>query len=631
MTDGKLPVRVLVIEDDDGLAVLLTRVLQRDGCLITHSRDGQAGLEAFTREQPHVVLSDGLLPKMTGFEVCRAIRQQAGDRVGIIMMSAAFKAVSLRSKEAQETRADAFLSKPFVLGDLRKRVLDLARRSIDVRAAAAGEAPVVHMERTRTGPVMLPLDSGQIDSPHAVAHTLLGLARGGATGLLRLEWEGSRLELALLRGVLVGARDNLREHQLGERLLRQGRITHEQLKQVNERVAAGERVAEALITMGLCDACDALAIIEEQVRERLVRALAWGHGTLRFGADEPAVHSLAVETYDLQREILVFALDALRAADADRFVNARASEHTTRTRDFETGLAQYARLRPSSTLPQLLLAGAPTVAEAAAAAPGHRRDLYALWLAGLIGLQGDRPSVERSLPSPARSEETTGILVDKVAAEKIAAALLRCRGRNHYQALGVARDASLIEVAARLTELEREVGVETLGSAKLGSARPAARELWALFDAIRAELLDPDAREVYDAGLDPPAPRRPSPQMAPEQSFLDGQLQLGLGNPHGAKEAFERAAAARPNDPDFNAWLAWSTILCGEDELFALDVLETAARAFPQAMRPVFFLGLAARRRGDLAAARAHLAEAARRSPHDLEARAVLAGLAAGS
>ncbi|OGQ13539.1 MAG: hypothetical protein A2138_15980 [Deltaproteobacteria bacterium RBG_16_71_12] len=631
MTEGKLPVRVLVIEDDDTLAMLLTRVLQRDGCLITHSRDGEAGLEAFTREQPHVVLSDGLLPKLTGFEVCKAIREKAGDTVGIIMMSAGFKAVSLRSKEAQEARADAFLSKPFVLGDLRKRVLDLARRIIDVRAAAAGEAPMVHKERTRTGPVMLPLESGQIASPHAVAHSMLGLARGGATGLLRLEWEGSRLELALLRGVLVGARDNLREHQLGERLLRQGRITHEQLKHVNERVAAGERVAEALITMGLCDACDALALIEEQVRERLARALGWGHGTLRFVADEPAVHSLAVETYDLQQEILAFALDALRAADADRFLEARAPERATRTLDFETGLAHYARMRPSSTLAPLLSAGAPTVGEAAAASPHDRRDLYALWMAGVVCLQHDPPGVERPLASPARSEETAGFLVDKAAADKIAAALLRCRGRNHYEALGVARDAPMTEVAARLSDLEREVGVETLGSAKLGSARAAARELWALFDAMRAELLDPEAREVYDVGLDPPAPKRPAPQMAPEQAFLDGQLQLGLGNLQGAKEAFERAAAARPNDPDFNAWLAWAAILCGEDELFALDVLETAARAFPQAMRPVFFLGLAAKRRGDLVLAHAHLAEAVRRSPHDREARAVLAALAPGA
>ncbi|MCC7108883.1 MAG: response regulator, partial [Deltaproteobacteria bacterium] len=134
---SKLPVRVLVIEDDDTLATLLLRALHRDGCFITHARDGAEGLEAFKKEQPHVVLCDGLLPKMTGFEVCKAIRDEAGDRVGLILMSAAFKTLSKRSKDVQEARADAFLSKPFVLGDLRRRVLDLAQRSIDVRRAAA--------------------------------------------------------------------------------------------------------------------------------------------------------------------------------------------------------------------------------------------------------------------------------------------------------------------------------------------------------------------------------------------------------------------------------------------------------------------------------------------------------------
>lgn len=625
--DSKLPMRVLVIEDDDTLATLLMRALHRDGCFITHARDGAEGLEFFTKEQPHVVLCDGLLPKMTGFEVCKAIREQAGERVGLILMSAAFKTLSLRSREVQEARADAFLSKPFVLGDLRKRVLDLARRSIDARRAAVGEEPVVHRERTRTGPVMLPLEGGQIDTPHAVAHTLLSLARGGASGLLRLEWEGSVLELALLRGVLVGARDNLRENQLGERLLRQGRITHAQLKQVNERVAAGERVAEALVTMGLCDAFDALQIIEDQVRERLARALGWGHGSLRFVPDEPAAHRLAVEAYDLQAEVLRFALDEARRPAADQFLETRAAEIIVRTRDFDDGLTQYAASRPSSTLPSALMAGEMTVAAAIAEAPGQVRDLYSMWLAGLVRLSGDPPGVDRPLPRPARAQEGGAWLVDKNAAGKVAQVLLRCRGRNHYEALGVARDAPANEVAAKLAELEREVGLEALGTTQLGAARAAARELWALLDAMRADLIDPEARELYDLALEPPAPKRAPPPMAPEQAFLDGQLQLGLGSVEAARDAFERAVSARPNDPDFNAWLAWSAILCGDDEAFALDVLETASRAFPQAMRPVFFLGLAARRRGDIAQARTYLAEAARRAPLDLEAKAALGSL----
>ena len=624
---SKLPVRVLVIEDDDTLATLLLRALHRDGCFITHARDGAEGLEAFKKEQPHVVLCDGLLPKMTGFEVCKAIRDEAGDRVGLILMSAAFKTLSKRSKDVQEARADAFLSKPFVLGDLRRRVLDLAQRSIDVRRAAAGEAPIVHQERTRTGPVALPLDSGQIEGRHAVALTLLSLARGGATGLLHLEWEGSVLELALLRGVLVGARDNLRENQLGERLLRQGKVTHEQLKQVNERVAAGERVAEALVSMGLCDAFDALQLIEDQVRDRLARALAWTHGSLRFVPDDAGVQRLAVEAYDLQAELLRFGTDEVRRPDADRFLEERAGETLTRSRDFDEGLAHYARLRPSSALPGVLMAGEVTVAAVIADAPTAVRDLYALWLAGMVRLSADPPAVERPLPRPARSQQEGSWRVDRAAAAKVAEVLLRCRGRNHYDALGVARDAGSVELARRLEDLEREVGAEALRSVSLGEARSAARELWAQLDAMRADLLDPAARELYDLSLEPPPPRRAAPPMDPEQAFLDGQLQLGLGSPEAARDAFERAVSARPNDPDFNAWLAWSTILCGDDEVFALDILETAARAFPQAMRPVFFLGLAARRRGDLAQARDQLREAVRRAPFDLEVKAALASV----
>jgi cytochrome c-type biogenesis protein CcmH/NrfG len=113
----------------------------------------------------------------------------------------------------------------------------------------------------------------------------------------------------------------------------------------------------------------------------------------------------------------------------------------------------------------------------------------------------------------------------------------------------------------------------------------------------------------------------------PVQAFIDGRRALARGDASAAREAFERATRVRPNDPNFNAWLAWASILAGEDEAFALDILHTAARAYPRAMRPEFFLGLAAKRRGDMVTARGHLIEALVRAPNDIEAEGVLKSL----
>ena len=83
---GAPPARVLVVEDEESFVDALTVNLEREGFFVTVARDGVEALERFAADQPDLVLLDVMLPRLSGIDVCRAIR--ANSTVPIIMVTA---------------------------------------------------------------------------------------------------------------------------------------------------------------------------------------------------------------------------------------------------------------------------------------------------------------------------------------------------------------------------------------------------------------------------------------------------------------------------------------------------------------------------------------------------------------
>ena len=78
--------RVLLVEDEESFIDALTIGLEREGFDVVSAADGQAAVEKFAPDRFDVVLLDLMLPKMSGLDVCRAIRSQSD--VPIIVVSA---------------------------------------------------------------------------------------------------------------------------------------------------------------------------------------------------------------------------------------------------------------------------------------------------------------------------------------------------------------------------------------------------------------------------------------------------------------------------------------------------------------------------------------------------------------
>ncbi|MCS6800099.1 MAG: response regulator transcription factor [Myxococcota bacterium] len=117
---------ILVIEDDEALAMGLTDALEFEGYRVVAVRTGAEGVLRATREAPDCVILDLMLPDRNGFDVCADIRR-THPLVPILMLTA-------RSAESDKVRgldagADDYVTKPFGVGELVARIRAILRRA----------------------------------------------------------------------------------------------------------------------------------------------------------------------------------------------------------------------------------------------------------------------------------------------------------------------------------------------------------------------------------------------------------------------------------------------------------------------------------------------------------------------
>lgn len=117
---------VLVVEDEEDIALPLVRTLEREGYAVTLVGTGEEALSTVAATGPDMVILDLGLPDMDGLDVCRQVRAN-GFTGGIMMVTA--RAGELDMVVGLDVGADDYLSKPFGLAELLARVRALLRRS----------------------------------------------------------------------------------------------------------------------------------------------------------------------------------------------------------------------------------------------------------------------------------------------------------------------------------------------------------------------------------------------------------------------------------------------------------------------------------------------------------------------
>ena len=112
--------KILVVDDDDAIRALVARMLKMAGYETCTARDGHEALEQFRAERPDFVVTDLVMPRMDGFELCRRVREFSS--VPIIVMTGFG---TIYRSEAVRVGANLFLAKPFGADELLSHVASL--------------------------------------------------------------------------------------------------------------------------------------------------------------------------------------------------------------------------------------------------------------------------------------------------------------------------------------------------------------------------------------------------------------------------------------------------------------------------------------------------------------------------
>ncbi len=143
--------RILIVEDEKNIVDILVFNLNREGYDTLEAYDGKTGLQLAREQDPDLILLDLMLPKMNGFDVCRAIRA-SGLSTPILMLTA-------REEESDkvlglELGADDYITKPFSVRELLARVKANIRRS-DMQESSSSTEDKVALGRIYLDPELM--------------------------------------------------------------------------------------------------------------------------------------------------------------------------------------------------------------------------------------------------------------------------------------------------------------------------------------------------------------------------------------------------------------------------------------------------------------------------------------------
>jgi len=110
---------ILIVEDEEGIVQFLKQGLEEEGYQVSAAGNGAEGLELFQQGKFDLVLLDWMLPKMTGLELCQAIRQQ-NTKLPIIFLTA--KDTVQETVEGLKSGANDYIKKPFSFDELVERI-----------------------------------------------------------------------------------------------------------------------------------------------------------------------------------------------------------------------------------------------------------------------------------------------------------------------------------------------------------------------------------------------------------------------------------------------------------------------------------------------------------------------------
>lgn len=125
--------KILIVEDDKELSKIMSLELSHEGFETDSAEDGRCALEMIQNERPDLVLLDVMLPRLSGLEVLRKIRNEIDEDLPVILVTA--RSETIDKVDGLNSGADDYISKPFKIEELLARMNAVLRRANKGKAA----------------------------------------------------------------------------------------------------------------------------------------------------------------------------------------------------------------------------------------------------------------------------------------------------------------------------------------------------------------------------------------------------------------------------------------------------------------------------------------------------------------
>lgn len=218
--------KVLIVEDDRNLLDTLRYNLRKEGYNVVAAVDGPEALDVARREKPDLIILDIMLPKLSGFEVCRILRKEM--IIPILMLTA--KTDEVDKIVGLEIGADDYITKPFSMREMLARVGAVLRRANISKLQPAIEQITLKIED-------LEIDLGR----HQASH------RGSRLDLTPREYE-LLVFLARNRG-LVFSREQLLDKVWGYDYVGDTRTVDVHIRWLRQKIEVDPAKPEHLVTV----------------------------------------------------------------------------------------------------------------------------------------------------------------------------------------------------------------------------------------------------------------------------------------------------------------------------------------------------------------------------------------------
>ncbi len=528
--------RILLAEDDTSLRETLAEALRKQGYEVVAAANGAAAMEALADGTAFDgAILDGLLPKMTGFEVGEQIRATS-PRTGIILMSGVFKGNAQQQDQIQKTGAKTFLVKPFDIPRLLDALKSFAPPpSPQATGGGGGSVATASVEHQP-----LPAEGNLLETPPL----FLGwrIQREHHTGILELFGSTDRARLFCYRGRAVFAQHSDLLLHVGIELLKEGIITPEQFKAACESaVTRATGIYDVLKSEGMATEAQ-LKLAYKALVPQIIERVSTLTGRFRWTASDaftsvvPSASATIVDSMltgiakaqDKDLEPHVAPRRPLRLAPGDAWGEVTGllqtflgSDSLTRAINGRATIAQLLEVSPTprerslrlrqtyvlmstmavrASLEPIAIAR-PQPAPEPAPQPSSSSSSVASSSPQSGSMASRRFAADAAMSAAAADVGITFSDADKDARTRIQTKYAEIEGKTHFEVLGVDRKADPATLKKAYFALSRDFHPDSFAGLQLGAAQ---RQLETVFSAIQeayAVLTDAEKRGEYEAKL----------------------------------------------------------------------------------------------------------------------------------